>query len=88
MSVGVPVQVPLPAVSVRVSWGVPEIVGRPVLTGAVGATTPVWALVAYWRVRRGNLAEVAEGYALQVEAVQAALGGVQRRRLPAQGEPR
>ena len=44
--VGVPVQVPLPAVSVWPSFAVPLIVGATVLTGAVGATTPVWAAVA------------------------------------------
>ncbi len=41
-----PVQVPLAAVSVPPSTGVPEIVGRTVSTGASAATTALCAEVA------------------------------------------
>jgi hypothetical protein len=44
--VGVPVQVPLLAVSVWPSAGVPEIVGRTVLTGGAALTVEVCTLVA------------------------------------------
>jgi hypothetical protein len=44
--VGVPVQVPLPAVSVLPSEAVPEIVGGEVLTGGVGSTSPLAELEA------------------------------------------
>jgi hypothetical protein len=42
----VPVQVPLVPLSVWPSCAVPEMVGSDVLTGGVGATTAVCALVA------------------------------------------
>jgi hypothetical protein len=46
VSVGVPVQVPLPPVRVWPSWGVPEIVGGEVLAGGRGTTTDDCGLTA------------------------------------------
>src|SRR4051794_24263148 len=44
--VGVPVQMPLPAVRVWPSCALPLIVGSTVLTGGAAATVPLCALVA------------------------------------------
>ena len=52
MIVGVPVQVPVVALSVCVSRAVPEIAGSTVFTGGAAATTPVTTEIARGVARR------------------------------------